>query len=281
MAETPNKKAVSEGEIETPPSSPDVKETPSKVEEPKEPEAGEAVAGEEVPEAEGELSERAQKRIRDLSKRVKEGEEAKTEAETLRAELEKARTAHDAEAKAVSPQTAPPGLPWQTPEGGVREITPDEYERDVLSKADYLVRARLEGYEKVRQKEQQFRDDLFELESQYPELREGSDQYDEQMSKRVVTLYKGAGGVFKGPRLKTFVDDVMRLRSGGVEEGKEKASVALTKQSGEAATAPTATGEKPTKPTSTEQLGEMLSSGEITAKEAEEKYPELLHPKEE
>jgi len=201
------------------------------------------------------LSEKAQKRYRTLNKRAKDAEQKATKLEE---EVGKLRDAQEQrfvsgvkpaqfETGKQPPTTAvsrtqplskgqPSGqVPWegQTPQGE-RVITEDEYKRDILQTADYIVKTRINQYEKSNL----IKNDLKDVEGKYSELNPDSVDYSEKMSKKLSELFDVQLRANPSVRLKTFVNDIMTLRKSGEEKGKAEVTAKLVEQKAEEAVTP-------------------------------------------
>jgi len=199
------------------------------------------------------LSDKAQKRYRHLNEKSRKAEERAAELEE---QVEKLRTAQEEkfvggikpvstgtpatpQTKAVSqdklgsPTTE--NLPWEPKASGeVREITEEDYKREVIQTADYIVRARLGQYEKSNQ----IKADLKDVESKYSELNPDSPEYSEEMSDKLSNLFKTQLHSDPNVRLKAFVNDIMSLRKSGEEKGKSEVTAKVVEQKAEEAVTP-------------------------------------------
>ena len=115
-----------------------------------------------------------------------------------------------------------------------REITEEDYKREVIQTADYIVRARLGQYEKSNQ----IKTDLTDVESKYTELNPDSPDYSEEMSDKLSKLFKVQLQSDPNVRLKAFVNDIMSLRKGGEEKGKSEVTAKVVEQKAEEAVTP-------------------------------------------
>lgn len=202
------------------------------------------------------LSEKAQKRYRKLDKKAKDAEQKAAELEK---EIEKLRetqeqrftigikppqfeagkqplTTADSRTQPAS-QDRPTGqLPWaeKTPPQEERVITEDDYKRDVIGLADYIVRARLDQHDKANR----IKSDLKDMESKYSELNPDSPDYSVEMSEKLSELFETQVRVNPDARLKTFVNDIMSLRKSGEEKGKAEVTAKLVEQKAEEAVTP-------------------------------------------
>lgn len=230
----------------------EVSETPEKAEKPAETEKL-------TEEEKKQLSDKAQKRYRHLSEKSRKAEaraaELEKEVEKLRATQEKRFTSgiqpfplgtqEKPPAMAVSQEEpsipATEKLPWEpqapatpAPAGEVREISEEDYKRDVIQTADYIIRARLGQFEKSNE----IKTDLKDVESKYPELNPDSSEYSEEMSNKLSKLFEAQLRAAPGTRLKTFVTDIMSLRKSGEEKGKAEVTAKVVEQKAEEAVSP-------------------------------------------
>lgn len=224
------------------------------------------------------LSDRAQKRIRDLNEKAKKADELEAELSQLRSNSQKERftgtydnaikqplfTPKNQEQIDDSSMEAEPsfnttGLPWDTtPEQEYEEkvLSPEEYQRDVMSSADILVQARIAQYEKSNE----IKSDLAQMERKYPELNPDSPEYSENVSKRLATLFDTQLRTNPNARLSTFVDSIMTLREDKAKESEQKAKASLSartlEQKSEEALTPHEIEAEPEKPFETLSIEE-------------------------
>jgi len=204
------------------------------------------------------LSERAQKRIRQLSEKAKRAEELEKEVDRLRSTQEQRFTQTVGEprgyqqptvpaspvAQVSTPQSVPTNLPWAENPDEERVVTPEEYKRELLSTADALVQARMSQYAKATE----IKDDLERVERKYTELNPESPDYSEDLSVKLSNLFSTQLSANPQVRLSGFVDDIMSLRKSGEEKVKEQVSAKVVEQKSEEAILPKAVESEPTKP---------------------------------
>lgn len=201
-------------------------------------------------------SKRAESRQHHLAQKLKEKDE---EVLSLRSQLDEFQAPQPTEQES----NAGSALPWLDNQS--REITPEEYKRDVVSAADQMAQLRVQQYAKINNRVMTFERDVNEVEKKYPELNVDADNFDPELSRKVTKLYKEASENNPDLRLKSVVDAVMDLRQKGEEDGKSKVTKAIAKQEAEAAATP---GGDSGRRSSDSNVSEMLAKGEITAKEA-------------
>jgi len=213
-----------EGEPKTP-------ETPEKAEKPSE-EKG------LTEEEKKKLSVKAQKRFAELSKKAKQAEVLEKEVKALRETQEKEfTTGIKPEVGATSPVTGEVGkLPWEAGLGQDQptEITLDDYKRDVLTTADWLVQARIGQTEKASE----VKSDLADIQKKYDVLNPGSGKYDQDLSRKLAELFKAQFQANPNVKLSSFVDTIMEVRQKGKEEGTAETSATLAEQKAEEALTP-------------------------------------------
>ncbi len=275
MADEPEAQ-VADGQTAGAALAPDSAETPqqtgSPTDETAEPQGSDQPESEAVsPEGEDVISsERGQKRVQQLAN---ERNKAKQEAESLREKLSK-----DDEEPQQRPQQAIPD--WHKPQDpfsqlGGGEITVDQLRSIVITEADRRAQMRVQQQEARRQRVENFDQDVRHLEESYPELKEGiEDTHLGSAIEKAKRNFQVAVRADPNARIRDFIEPIMEARTGGVEQGRDTASAKLAKQQSETAVTP---GTSKTKRVSSEEeLARMLRDGEITAKEAEKQYPELL-----
>lgn len=245
----------------------EAQETPSESTEETEP-TGASEGEDDSQESEG-LSKRAQERFEKLAT---ERNKATAEAATLRQKLKR----EEPEADSQQNQQLPPWMNQQNTVGDLpEEVTPEQYRQHIAAEADRIVQLRLQQKDLEQKRVQNFDSDISYLEKEYPELAE------DITDKKLLSSLDKAKATFErtlranpDARLRDFIEPIMEARLGGVEVGRSTASASLAQQQGESAVFP---GSQSSRPVSSEQqLIEMLARGEISAKEAQEKYPDLL-----
>lgn len=193
------------------------------------------------------LSERTQKRIRDLNEKAKLADQLREENEQLRSKQEEkfVKQYEDTvnqnlfgdnpfENPSFGEQTPNTSrLPWDTPQQQPEEkvITMEEYQRNVLSTADIIVQARIAQLNKSNE----IKSDLEKVESKYSELNPDSDEYSEDISNKISDLYKNQLKADPNVRLSKFVDNIMSLRKKSEEKGRDMATNKMVEQKAEEA----------------------------------------------
>lgn len=239
--------------------SPEVSETAEA--QPDQPESKETPA-----EGKEDLSERGQKRIQQLAN------ERNAAVSSLR-EI----AVNEEEQSAGQPQEQTPPWMQRDPMRDLGpEVTPDQYRNHVRSEADRLVQLRMQQYHQSQQREKALDQDINYLEKEYPEL--AGDIEDKRLAsslERAKKNYSLALRANPDARLKDFIEPIMEARSGGLETGRETASASLAEQKKQGAVTPSTTTSADHQ-SSEDQVMQMLKEGKITAKEAEEQYPDLF-----
>lgn len=184
------------------------------------------------------LSVKAQKRFSELSKKAKRTDELEKELEQLRLQQEGQFTAGlKPEAGAVSPSPQAPKLPWEDQQG-TQEVTVDDYKRDVLSTADWLVQARLNQVRQIDDKVDEIKNDLGKVQQKWEKLNPDSDNYDKGLSTNLAELYNNQLKANPKVKLYDFVETIMGIHEKGKEEGTQATSASVVKQKSEEALTP-------------------------------------------
>lgn len=207
-----------------------------------------------------EQSDRAKSRQHELAQRLKESE---TEKESLKEKLAR-----------YEPDPAPTrnsNVPFLKNDqdqytDGVRELTTDEFDREIASRADEVVKLELGRLEQKFARRDKRLSDIEFLEQKYPELKPGDNQ-NKELTQKVIRLYSEASNSNPDLPLKDFVEDIMALRESGQNEGREKASAEMVRNESEAPITPDAVSSKTTA-SSEEDIIKKMRAGELTAKEA-------------
>ena len=256
-----DEKAVNNGGIETPEpsasseqaaSSEEEKEvkTPETSEKTEKPSGSEDLTEEELKA----LSVKAQKRFRQLAAEAKRAKELEAQLkQRSEEEPEKkflAGIEEEPEPRTVSSVSGyPTGLPWETSEGGEREITLEEYERDVTQKADAIAQARVAQTEFRLRKELEIKDDYNKVIKKWDELNPESSSYNEDLSTKLAEIFSKQVRADPNTKLYDFVNSIMEIRQRGKEKGKEEVTAKLVSQKAEEAVTPSPeTGPAPEKP---------------------------------
>jgi len=198
------------------------------------------------------LSERAQKRFRELSQKAKRADELETQIKATReGEQDKFLGALSPKPEAVSRPIAPPvqGLPWEQSQTNPTEITLDDYKRDVTLTADAIAQARVADAEFRLRKENEVKSDYQKIASDWSELNPDSSEYKPELSNKLAKLFENQLRADPKSRLYDLVKTVMDVRESGREKGKEEVTGRLVQQKAEEAVTPsTETGLPPEKP---------------------------------
>jgi hypothetical protein len=192
------------------------------------------------------LSERAQKRYREMAGRIKELETKKQEPpkEDPVVELEDEFPIGDVEIDddIVSPARMPWDRSTDTP-----SIDLATYKRQVAQAAKGVVEQVLSAREERKRQQTiftAFKDDLEKVRKDYPELDDikAGPEYDEDLASKVATYYKPIFEEYKAKgkyyRFDAFVKDWMSLKERGRSEGADEVRSAVDKQDGEQAFRP-------------------------------------------
>lgn len=150
---------------------------------------------------------RVNKRIRELTDKLKARTE---EAETLRSKL----------TRPEEQEPEDPRFPWEP----AREITLDEYERDVERKA-----------REVTRREINLERDISEATTKYAELNPESESYNRDVDNFIERTYRERIKLNPNLRLKDVVSEVMAIHKGGETRGKEAATARVAEQAAQQA----------------------------------------------
>lgn len=171
------------------------------------------------------MSERAQKRIKKLTERIKQQEEqllAEKKARLLSMPPiirdVKAGNPSQPQGNVSKPVSdTPEGMPWNQD----KEITPEEYEMAVTEKAQSIVQSELRKEKMLAQ----MRADTAELEALYPELNpEDPANYNDKLAVSIATDFRTRHLQDPTLRLKDYVVDRMQFK----EQWEAQAKAAVT-----------------------------------------------------
>lgn len=202
-----------------------------------------------------EQSERAKSRQHELAQKLKQTAEEKEALLKRLAQYEPEPVFPKQEFPFMPKANIPP----------VRELTQEEYEKEVSNKANQLVDLRIGQVEQKIARREKRASDIEYLEGKYPELKPGQGQ-NKFLTTKVISMFKKASEKNPDLSLADFVDDVMELRSAGQTEGREEASAELAKNESEAVLTPSTSKAKGLN--SEAELEKALAEGRISAKEA-------------
>lgn len=172
------------------------------------------------------LSEKAQKRFRQMNDELKRLK-ARENAQKFGPKPTSVPDSRQSSSK-------PTALPWDTSANGPKEVTAEEYEAEVQAKAREAVKLELKNQQIVNN----VTEDRKYLETTYAELNEESDDFDPVLAENVATWYKALFRTNPDIRLKDFVEEVMSLRTKGVEKGKSEVTATVMRQAAEQAISP-------------------------------------------
>ena len=175
------------------------------------------------------VSEKAQRRIRDLSRKVRELSVGKSREEPVidLGDIEPRQTVTDNR------------LPWEKPYGS--DETDEERVRRIAEETAQQTFNK--SWRENKRAEQQLRltetleRDIEYVKAKYPELDETSKQYNDALATKVVSWYRPQldrlRGEGKYANFVTFVDDFMSLRKAGDEHRKQETALKVAQQAAE------------------------------------------------
>lgn len=175
------------------------------------------------------VSEKAQRRIRDLSRKVRELSTGKSKEEPVidLGDVEPRQTVTDNR------------LPWEKPYGS--DETDEERVRRIAEETAQQTFNKSWRENKRAEQELRLKDtlnrDIEYVKAKYPELDETSKQYNDALATKVVEWYKPQldrlRGEGKYANFVTFVDDFMSLRKAGDEHRKQETALRVAQQAAE------------------------------------------------
>ena len=188
------------------------------------------------------LSEKAQKRFGKLANKAAKTDQLEKEVRELRENQGSEFTSGLPEPTAVSRQA--PKLPWETKAEAGEDpvVTKDDFKRDVIANADFIVNQRIEQAEARASKTAEIQTDLLEVQQKHERLNPKSESFDKELSTNLATLYGNQLKADPKARLLNFVDTVMDVRKSGKEEGKVEATAQINDQEAESPLDPSETG---------------------------------------
>lgn len=189
------------------------------------PDQDEEVEEETSNEVEEIKSERGKNRVQELANKAKELEGEKEALKNKIAELEPlvVRNSKDDLLKQI--------------EDFAPELSGD-YEADIRTVEERATNKALTAMKQEQAKKDALVSDVMTCEEAYPELRKGSDSYDERLSNEVVSFYTELKSVNPDVRLKPVVDRLMRLKGYSANKSKVEVTENLRQQVNESATTP-------------------------------------------
>lgn len=213
---------VEEPELEVPQEALEPESEPETTEVPDQDEEVEEETSNEVEEIK---SERGKNRVQELANKAKELEGEKEALKNKIAELEPlvVRNSKDDLLKQI--------------EDFAPELSGD-YEADIRTVEERATNKALTAMKQEQAKKDALVSDVMTCEEAYPELRKGSDSYDERLSNEVVSFYTELKSVNPDVRLKPVVDRLMRLKGYSANKSKVEVTENLRQQVNESATTP-------------------------------------------
>lgn len=213
---------VEEPELEVPQEALEPESEPETTEVPDQDEEVEEETSNEVEEIK---SERGKNRVQELANKAKELEGEKEALKNKIAELEPlvVRNSKDDLLKQIE------------------DFTPElsgDYEADIRTVEERATNKALTAMKQEQAKKDALVSDVMTCEEAYPELRKGSDSYDERLSNEVVSFYTELKSVNPDVRLKPVVDRLMRLKGYSANKSKVEVTENLRQQVNESATTP-------------------------------------------
>lgn len=185
---------------------------------------------EEVEETSNEIeeikSERGKNRVQELANKAKELESEKEALENKIAELEPLVVKNNSKDDLL-----------KEIEDFIPQLSGD-YEADIRTVEERATNKALTAMKKEQAKKDALVSDVMVCEETYPELRKGSDSYDEKLSNEVVSFYTELKSVNPDIRLKPVVDRLMRLKGYTANKSKAEVTENLRQQVNEGATTP-------------------------------------------
>jgi hypothetical protein len=113
-----------------------------------------------------------------------------------------------------------------------------DYEADIRTVEERATQKAINAVQKEQAKKDALVSDVMVCEEAYPELRKGSESYDERLSNEIVSFYTELKSVNPDIRLKPVVDRLMRLKGYTANKSKAEVTQNLQQQVNESATTP-------------------------------------------
>jgi hypothetical protein len=238
---------TSEGAVTPTPASPtDAPKTVQKADAPAQPEGkpavqplAEGVNPEVTTEQPKQMSDRANKRIRQLSGELKQA----------RTEQPAAQATPGGEPSAPPP--APTIQPFQMPNIAEGEYTPEQIQQMVVQAAGALTQAQMQQFADKLTKQvsttlesrdyaRQVSDDVSYIETKYPELNEDSSDFNEDLALHIRETYDTAsnGGKRRSISLRSIADAQMAIVKKAVEKASANNAATLAQQAASSAVTP-------------------------------------------
>lgn len=162
------------------------------------------------------------------------------------------------------PQFDPNMLPQVDPD---QELTPEQYQQHLVQTADAMANLRIQQYDLNRRAQEerqntirQFESDVAAVENTYKQLNpDDKDNFDPDLTERLVALYEQASDTNPKLRLKDFVDGVMDLSQRSATKSTADIQESLARQAAQGAVAPSTSARA-------EKSIEEMTDAEIEAK---------------
>lgn len=171
-------------------------------------------------------SERGKNRVQELANKAKELESEKEALENKIAQLEPLVVKNDSKEDLLKQ---------------IEDFAPQlsgDYEADIRTVEERATQKAIKAVQKEQAKKDALVSDVMVCEEAYPELRKGSESYDERLSNEVVSFYTELKSVNPDIRLKPVVDRLMRLKGYTANKSKAEVTQNLQQQVNESATTP-------------------------------------------
>lgn len=181
---------------------------------------------------------RTQKRFGSLIDKLKETTDKNSE---LQKQLEQLRNGSQDPFNQPQQGNLPP---WQQDNFAPLEgdITPEQYEQHVISKARNLTQVELAKFQQNMRTYEDLREDSQYVKSNYPDIFDpNAEGYNAEAEKKIVSRFNQLQKADPSVRLKDYVDEVMSFQKSGEETGKRQVTETYIKQQQESAVPPTGT----------------------------------------
>lgn len=225
------------------------------------------------------LSQKAQKRYRDMAKKIKELEsKIKPSPKVTDGNDDHVVRLGSIDVPQVEIPTSKdvPRIPaYNDPKEVVEAYEREKMVADVAAKTATKATRDMLLQEKTRDREQKIYtmllDDITQAKIDYPQLDDESDSYDASLSNKVADWYRPlfdkhkSGGNYYS--FKSYVDDLMSLKNVGVEEGKKEVRLKVARQAA-TQTLPTSSGQPTKEVTVTDLIKDAKSLADLEKLEA-------------